>query len=142
MTGLEEWMEESYTLKEKHFKIFKDEFLHWIDVLGLKGWEFIFNHIELEDARAQIMPGQCGRVVIVLLNKTWDGQEPSDYELRRTGFHEALELFFSKITHLAHKRSVTEDDIEEENHNLIRILENTIWEADYAARPKPKGKKK
>ena len=106
----------------------------------MKGWEFIFNHIELEDARAQIMPGQQGRLVIVLLNTCWPGQEPTEYELRRTGFHEALELFFSKITSLAQSRSVTENDIEEETHNLIRTLENTIWEKDFAERKKKKKK--
>ena len=140
MANLEDWMEEEYDLNEKHFKIFKTEFSYWVDQLGLKGWEFIYKHIELEDARAQIMPGQTGRVVIVLLSKKWPGQEPTEYELCRTGFHEALELLFSKITHLANERSITENDIEEETHNLIRTLENVVWEKDFAERGKKKKK--
>lgn len=138
--GLDEWLEERFELEEKHFEIFKDEFMRWVDILGMKGWEFIFKHIELVDARAQVMPGQRGRVVVICLNTIWEGQDATEYELRRTGFHEALELFLSKITQLAHERSVTEADIEEETHNLIRTLENVIWEVDFAGRVPPKKK--
>ncbi len=137
MGGLDEWLEERYDLDEKDFEVFKDEFTRWVDILGMKGWELIFKHIELVDARAQVMPGQQGRVVVVCLNTMWEGQEVTEYELRRTGFHEALELFLSKITQLAHERSVTEADIEEETHNIIRTLENVIWEVDFSEREKP-----
>ena len=143
--GLDEWLEERFELTEKHFEMFKDEFMRWVDILGMKGWEFIFKHIELVDARAQVMPGQRGRVVVICLNTIWEGQEATEYELRRTGFHEAVELFLSKITQLAHERSVTEADIEEETHNIIRTLENVIWEVDFEERMKSiklKSKKK
>ena len=132
--GLEEWLEEKYELTEEHFEVFKNEFMYWVDELGMKGWEFIFKFIELVDARAQCMPGQRGRVVVVCLNTVWEGQEVTEYELRRTGYHEALELFLSKMTQLAQERSVTDADIEEETHNLIRTLENVMWEKSFAER--------
>ena len=132
--GLEEWLEEKYELTEEHFEVFKNEFMYWVDELGMKGWEFIFKLIELTDARAQCMPGQRGRVVVVCLNTVWEGQEVTEYELRRTGYHEALELFLSKMTHLAQERSVTDAEIEEETHNLIRTLENAMWEKSFAER--------
>ena len=140
MGDLNDWLEEKYELTDKDFGVFKDEFMRWVDILGMKGWEFLFKLVELIDARAQVMPGQTGRIVVICLNTVWEGQEVTEYELRRTGFHEALELFLSKITHLAHERSVTEADIEEETHNIIRTLENVIWEVDFAKRAKPKKK--
>lgn len=140
MGDMSDWLEEKYELTDKDFAVFKDEFMRWVDILGMKGWEFLFKHIELIDARAQVMPGQTGRIVVICLNTIWEGQKVTEYELRRTGFHEALELFLSKITQLAHERSVTEDDIEEETHNIIRTLENVIWEDDFAGRAKAKKK--
>ena len=62
------------------------------------------------------------------------GTEPTEYNIRKCGYHEATELLLSKINDLVRSRNVTDRQIEEEIHRLIRILENTHWESDFERR--------
>ena len=132
----EDIFDSTYELTEENFEIFKDEFNYWINVYGLKGWEFhfVFDEKTGEDARAQIFRDHDARITIVMLATKWQGSEPTEYNIRKCGFHEATELLLSKINDLTRKRSITDEQIEEEIHNLIRILENTQWTADYTGR--------
>ena len=128
--------EETYELTEDHFEMFKEEFTYWIREYGLIGWEFhfVFDEKTSEDARAQIFRDHDARITVVMLATKWQGSMPTEYNIRKCGFHEATELLLSKINDLVRSRSVTDRQIEEEVHNLIRILENTQWESDYTRR--------
>ena len=114
-----------YKLKKKDFRIFIEEFRYWVDKFGLKGWEF-FYQFEEEDCRACIQRDVQGRLVIVTLSKTFD-VEPTDAMLKRCAFHEACELLLSPLVSLVTQRSVSDNQLEEATHNIIRIMENEFF---------------
>ena len=128
-------LEREYKLDETHFEIFKEEFSYWVEIFGLKGWELKFWLTEVDDcSRAQCHTDQTGRVIIAVLGKTWQATEPTEYEIRRSAFHECTELFLAKINDISRARTITAPAIEEEIHNIIRTLENILWEKDIQER--------
>lgn len=128
-------LDREYVLDETHFEVFKEEFEYWVEVYGLRGWEITYWLTEVDDqARAQCHSDQTGRVIVAVLGKTWQATEPTEYEIRRSAFHECSELFLAKINDIARSRTVTAPAIEEEIHNIIRTLENIMWEKDLAER--------
>ncbi len=133
---VEDVFDKKYELTEEHFEMFKEEFVYWINMYGLIGWEFHFSFDTKtsDEARAQIFRDHDARITIVMLATKWQGTEPTEYNIRKCGFHEATELLLSKINDLVRSRSVTDRQIEEEIHNLIRILENIHWESDFERR--------
>lgn len=108
----------------KDFQLFQEEFNKWKDLLGLKGWKIYFVHTELEDAFATISTNLTGRVATVSFNTTFNSYQYNEEQIKETAFHEALELFLARINALAHYRHTTKDEIDEELHNIIRILED------------------
>lgn len=131
---IDEILKTEYDVSEKWFDVFREEFINWIHHYGVKGWEFHYIHGDVEDARASVSTDKEARLALVTLSKTWSGIPPNDFEIRKVAFHEATELFLSRINSLARQRYINENEIEEEIHNIIRILENIWWVADYEER--------
>jgi hypothetical protein len=129
--SLEELLKTEFDVTEKWFNVFRDEFTKWVHYYGIKGWEFHFIHADVEDARASVSTDQESRLALVTLSTKWSGMEPNDFEIRKCAFHEATELFLAKINFIARSRYTTDSEIEEEIHNIIRILENVWWIIDY-----------
>ena len=125
-TSLEDWN------KDRNSKIFKEEFLKWVDIFGLKGWRFHFVCSDLEDERGRVTYGTVDRVATVVLNKNWKepkGIDITEKDIRECAFHECCEIWFARIRDIAKQRfGLLEEDIDEEVHNLIRTLENILWE--------------
>ena len=131
--------DKKYKLGQKEFKIFRDEFLYWADTYGLRGWEFIFKYGEDPDNRAFIQRELESRIVVISLADEWIGLPPDEFNLKRVAYHEAFELLLSKLVDLCMERSVSEKQVIEEVHNLIRIFENHHFDSHYK---RTKGKKK
>jgi len=127
---------ETFILTDDNFEVFKDEFMYWVGVYGLKGWElhFVFDDDENSDCRAQIARDHNGRIAVVMLTKKWVGEEPTDRNVRKCGYHEASELLLSKLNDICRARTFSDNQIEEEIHNIIRILENQHWQPEYIRR--------
>lgn len=123
-----------YEVTQKHFDIFIDECKYWIKFFGLIGWEVNYALVRSLECRAW-----CGihnlsdRIVQIGLSSVWD-ISPQNKVLRRAAFHEVIELLTMKFYILAIQRESKVSDVEEENHNLVRILENSVFEQDYTKR--------
>ncbi len=114
------------------FEIFVKECKKWIEIYGLKGWSVYYFHEhndKIENSGASIRFGSLeGRVSSIFLEPDWQGNPVTSYQLRKSAFHEISELLFSRIYYLAAARFLhSDEEIEEEIHNLIRILENVLW---------------
>jgi hypothetical protein len=134
---------DEYELTQKHYEMFKDEFMHWVDVFGLRDWELAFYFTDTgkdnedERVRACIQMEFEGRLAMVTLDAKWTAMQPDDYNIRRCAYHEAVELLLGKVMDLARRRSITAEQLESETHAVIRILENTHFEQDYSLRKPP-----
>ena len=113
------------------FELFKKECQFWLDFFGLKGWCVEYGHEKYDEGRASCGWKISGRIAYIRLSTDWEEyrKEPiSEKEIRRCAFHEVCELFLSRITMMAKNRIANQEDlVEEETHNLIRVLENTIF---------------
>ena len=112
------------------FNLFKKESEKWIDIFGLKGFEFRFHHenIHDDDALADSYWDTQGRCCIIALYKNWPDRYPkTDMEIRLAGFHEIAHVFIGKLGNLANARFIKEREIEEEQHAIIRTLEGVLF---------------
>ena len=130
-------IEKKFTLKQKHFDIFAEEFSYWIQTFSLNNWEyhFTFGADGPDDtSRAHLYRDHVSRICLVFLNDSWDGTEPNEVNIRLVAFHEATEMLLSKMNDLANAREFSKDEMEEAVHTVIRTLENTYFKADLETR--------
>jgi len=130
--NLDEPKKENHTTEE-HFKLFKLECKKWIKEFGLIGWDVSFKHDGEENDRNWL--GWCstncvGRSATIGLCKDWGKTESDNYEIKRTAFHEVCELLMSRFDTIARTRIIGPDEIDEERHNIIRTMENVIWDKE------------
>lgn len=110
------------------FKVFKSECDKWIDTFGLKAWSVHYEHKDVgKDTLASCYYDVTNRIATLVLSKGWDDDEVTDYQVRKSAFHEVCELLMANMRTLAEYRYTTRLEIEEEIHAIIRTLENTIY---------------
>lgn len=115
---------------DEHFEIFKTECRKWVNILGLMGWEIFYSHKPVkESSRANASYHVMGRIATLNLEPVWkDSDVSSDDEIRRIAFHEVCEVLMARIAIIGKDRYISESEIDEEVHNVIRTLENVLWE--------------
>ena len=121
---------EKVSTTPEHFAVFKEEFLRWVDIFGLKGWEIFFEHKDPpETCRAYIGYTLTGRCATAYLSPEWINfsEPPTDAMVRKVAFHEACELLLARFNILCQERSVQRDEIREELHAIIRTMENVLF---------------
>ena len=114
-----------YQTSDADFRYFQKRFQYWVDFYGLKEWKIYFNHEDVEAAYAYIYIKALGRCCTVYLSVDWT-QKPSKEKLNESAFHEATHLLLGKIDTLSRDRYITEDQINNEIHGIVRVLEKVI----------------
>ena len=112
---------------EEHFKIFKEECEYWLTKFNLKCYSIYYVHDECEDAYATIQYDCVNRMATIFFNTDFGDIGISEDHIRETAFHEVCELLLGRLAWLAESRYLGSTDIEEELHNIIRTLENTVF---------------
>jgi len=120
------------TTTKADFKLFKKECEKWVGVFGLKGFEFRFYHVysndDNNDTFADIAWDTTGRCAYITLYKEWPLlYTKTDTEIKIAAFHEVAHAFIGKLSNLAKARYLKEREIEEEEHAIIRTLENILF---------------
>jgi hypothetical protein len=106
----------------KHFQKFKEEAKWWIEFFGLKTWDIDFEHTNLEEADAECQYDVVNRYATIRLNK-----DVTESDIRKLAFHEVVETLLADFFEAAIQRSSSEEEIDFAKHNVIHILENTIY---------------
>jgi len=113
-------------LTTKHFEKYKKYVEEYLLLLGLKGWEVVYRFEKDDDALGSISYNSNGRVCIFYLSTSWN-TPPCDSHIKRTAFHECLELLLQEIRRFCYARNFNEEDLEKETHTVIRALENLVF---------------
>ena len=112
---------------EAEFETYKGSVELWLDVFGLKGWEHHFKMKNTGDAAAMVIWDRVGRICTFFLANRFYSR-PTEEMLKRYGFHEVCELLLGIVNDLAKSRFVaSEDSVDAEIHNVIRVLENVLF---------------
>lgn len=113
---------------KKHFDLFKKESLKYIDLLGLREYDILFKHVTLQDSLAGCDVYWQSRHAILYLGKDWNDTnfDLTDQEIKRTAFHEVLEILLMPIRDYANKRNCTPELVDCEIHRIIQTLLNTF----------------
>ena len=121
-------------LTDKHFKVFKEEVSYWQKKLFLGIWRIDFTFKRDITCRAWFSYNIPGMTVNLCLSSIWNNtpqKEVTDYLIRRTAFHETVEVFLCK---LADCSSWSREVTEQATHEIIRSLESSIFIEDYERR--------
>jgi len=117
---------------KKDFKIFRRECKKWIKRFGLTGWEFNFIHQDKKGAKAYCLPPIRieDRNFTLGLSVNYDHVNFTVKDIKKSAFHETCEALLHRFHYLADARYCTGEDLREEKHNIIRILESVIFYHD------------
>lgn len=102
--------------------VFKREAERLIAKLGLVGWRIIFLHEKLDGCYGDMSADHVGRIATIRFNSERDSAEVPE-DPARVARHEVLELFLARFEWLAQSRYGSAQDLAEEKHHLIRVLE-------------------
>lgn len=125
----------SYVAGDVEYKWFEDEVNYWISKYGLIDWELETNLKQTEEGDSYGL-GYCytnfeHRYVELSLCTWWGEWKPTEYECRKTGFHEVMELLLARLKWIGKSRfEVPEFSFDEEIHRIVRTLENVFWEKE------------
>lgn len=121
---------------DKDYKIFQEEAKYWIRYFGLYSYRFSFSHQEIGDgscAASQVNKDRSNKCCVLALEINWKDNKVSDFEIRKSAFHEVLEIMFWEIGDLLHS-NVGEFVERKALHEIIRIMENTVFNDSYLKR--------
>jgi len=115
---------------DKDFAKFKASFMHWVNKLGLQGWQLFFRHKELKRSYASITSDIGSRAATVTLTSEIEDEDVPEFDPIRSGKHEALHLLLAPLEYVAHARYIHQEDIDSAEEEIVVRIQNTLHD-DY-----------
>jgi hypothetical protein len=116
---------------KQHFEIFKKEVRLWLKKFGLFEWRVDIRHDDSLDvkcaARASFWADAESVIAVIALSPDWGPDKVTGGRIKSSAFHEVLHLLFSHMAWTANARNVDAGYFEEEEHKVIRRLENLFY---------------
>ena len=112
----------------KRLEEFKAACLKEVDRLNLKDWTIFFESKNLNGKLAEVEFDTIESVATVRLDTK---KEDEKYSIKKLAKHEMLHLLMARMDGLATEqqfRNVHEDEINKEEHRIVRILEKCLPE--------------
>ncbi len=109
---------------------FKKEVNRFLEFHGLVDYEIYFEKEEDITNRASCSVQSPNRIATFRYEENWLKETNDLNDISKTCYHEVLELLFSKLRDFAVNReiTVTQREVDDEVHKIIRILENKYFE--------------
>lgn len=116
---------------KSHFKLFKKEVQRWVKRLGLTGWHLEYTHDQdlFDSSPALVQISVVDRIATFHLNEEWE-IPVTEALVKKAAFHEVCELLLARFDFLATSRFCMKEEVDEERHAVIRILENMMFSED------------
>jgi hypothetical protein len=109
----------------EQFELFIRKCKKYLIQFNLLNWEVHYEHKELKYDRGRIWFDSVGGICTITLSTDWGDNEITDKEVIRVAYHEVWELFLGKLRDMVSQRfNVDEDNLAEEIHVIIRVMEN------------------
>lgn len=123
-------MENKNITTMRDFELFQKEATYFLDFFGLKDWQVLFEHIEI-DSRAHCRFHTQGKQAVLALGKEWEENDPvTAFTIKRSAFHETMELLLADMRSVAMDTQMgwqaKHEALERTSHAIIRRLENVI----------------
>lgn len=110
--------------KKDILKLYRKECNRWIKFFGLHGYEVYFEIENNPDVYGRCSTNQENKLSILTVSQSCCDKK----EVKKTAFHEVCELLVANMYNLSLQREgFSMDRINESRHELIRILEHTIY---------------
>jgi hypothetical protein len=115
--------------QKRRIELFTNTIYKYLDYFGLKNFR-----IDIEKGSNDCY-GECNyhitskTATIKYGISLIENQNINDNQIKKTAFHEVMELLLSKLSILSYNISYprTENEVDEEVHNIIRTMENTVF---------------
>ena len=109
------------------FELFQRECQKWVKFWGLLDWKIYYYHKDIgknHGSCAASLPGKvCSLSLAVEAN-----EKLSNEDVRLTAFHEVAELLIASLMVVAETRCIGEQETTEAGHDIVRRLENCVYE--------------
>lgn len=97
----------------------------------MKDWEIKFSHTDTGGNNfAQVRGYTNNRCAMIDFCTDWpedSGYPLNDDEIRKTSFHETCHLLTRKLCDIAESRHINGGEIEDADHEIVRVLENVLF---------------
>lgn len=119
-----------YKVTKEHFAYFKKRCEYWRNAFGLKNWHLEVYHHELDPPIVACTDANySGYVATIYLAKTRTYPVKRD-DLDRMALHEIIHLAHARYRAVAKSRFVSEEEIDEADEEVTRLLVNAIRRKD------------
>ena len=110
---------------KSQFNEFKQEFLRYVELLGLKDWKIYFRHEDI-DGFAQIIRNANESIATVSFCSELNREDMQDLDIKMNAKHEAIHLLLSRYNFIASCRFVNDGEVSAEEERIVRILEKVL----------------
>lgn len=124
-------------LKGKEFDFFKEEVLYWAQWWGLLEWDWRILWGDEDDALAWVKAEEESGIAAVFLARNWGLDVITPKNLSKSAFHEVCEVLLGRLDCLA-RREARDWKVNAATHQVIRRLENVVFEVEYGWREEHK----
>lgn len=118
-------------LTKKHFEYFKERCKYWQVKFGLIDCHIYYEFKYDKEIRGSCTASYTNRIATILLSTDMDcAPHEVNKFVDHTAFHEVMELFLSQLKACAYDRVWDMDIYLREEHAVIRVLENVVFEKE------------
>ena len=115
--------------RDKKFELFKNSFMKYMDMFGIKDFETKFMIDDNDNERdSKIKINNTSGIVFVFMCKAlYEDGDYFSHNYDKVAFHESVEVLCEKTFGYLMEVFYSDDTCQKANHEIIRTMENVIY---------------